>query len=744
MRSQIRALVVGGSPADRRSVEEALIDGGEFQLYFPRHYEELLEQLKSEQFQIMLVGRDVSGEDPRQLIMSLRHIAPSIPVIVFGGAENEELKVTFTELGAQDWLSSQKLKAEFLQRAVLRAVERAKPALPAVADIEAAAGSTLIENSYDGVFAYDLQFRYVVWNQIMERIFGLSKNEAIGRYAPEVLPCLNDIDEDEIFVAVRSGRSITPPERPYVVPRTKRSGIFESKYVPMRNATGQIVGVLGIFRDTTDIGQSERELRESEERFRRMADVVPSLVWMSTRDGQRTFFNKRWLEFTGRQMDDITGSSYVQNIHPQDAQRFVQTCTRAIAAKQDFNVEYRIRRKDGQYRRILDTGSPLIASDGRLIGYVGLCADVSETRATHQSMETAMPRPIPDRTPNTVENAPIGIWKLDPHFMITKVNPTVVKQLGLGSEDMVGRSFFSIVGSLSPATFKSVLERGERIHLENQMISRSDSPDRSPTYWDVAAWPLKGEREEIVGVCVSTMEVTERQRLMQQREDFVATLVHDLKTPLIGADKTLETLMAGALGVLDAGQNDVLAMLRRSNQQLLMMVQNLIEFYRFDTSQSLSSFEPINLPDLIHSCASELSALAEQRGVALHVNLKGQLGPIMADKLAIRRVFANLLDNALKFTPRGGQVEVTGERMRHEVAIHVKDTGIGIPLAEQGKLFQRFWQGERGKRFAVGTGLGLYLCREIVTSHKGTISVTSRENEGATFTVILPTADKRA
>jgi signal transduction histidine kinase len=179
-------------------------------------------------------------------------------------------------------------------------------------------------------------------------------------------------------------------------------------------------------------------------------------------------------------------------------------------------------------------------------------------------------------------------------------------------------------------------------------------------------------------------------------------------------------------------------MLRRSNHQLLVMVQNLIEVYRYEAGQPVLAFEELDLFEVIRIPIRELKALADHRAVQLIEDLPKTVARVSADRLAIRRVFLNLLDNALKFTAQGGSIQVTAELNDKNVIVHVSDTGIGISEKDQAQLFQRFWQGESGKRYAPGTGLGLYLCKQIVGAHSGNISVASIENQGTTFSVTLP------
>lgn len=225
--------------------------------------------------------------------------------------------------------------------------------------------------------------------------------------------------------------------------------------------------------------------------------------------------------------------------------------------------------------------------------------------------------------------------------------------------------------------------------------------------------------------------------LMEQREQFMATLTHDLKNPLLGADRILEHLIGGKLGKLNDEQFRVLEMLRSSNKSLLNMVQNLIEVYRQKKDAGALSYEAVDISELLGSCVTEFTHQAQARNVAIKSDCLPPL-VIEADSSSIRRVIHNLLDNALKFTPSGGCVDVRVKRNGSCALLEIEDTGTGIAADEMGMLFQPFCQGAEGRKYSPGTGLGLYLCRQIVEAHGGRINCKSKPGCGTTFKVSLP------
>ena len=150
----------------------------------------------------------------------------------------------------------------------------------------------------------------------------------------------------------------------------------------------------GVTRDITGRKVAEEALRESEGRFRTVADVAPVMIWMSDPDKQGIFFNKGWLEFTGRTVDQELGTGWLAGIHAEDLPHTVEVCGTAFARRETFTVEYRLRREDGEYRWLLDTGTPRFDTDGQFLGYIGSCIDIGERKQAEldhqlQSMELA-------------------------------------------------------------------------------------------------------------------------------------------------------------------------------------------------------------------------------------------------------------------------------------------------------------------------------------------------------------------
>jgi signal transduction histidine kinase len=240
--------------------------------------------------------------------------------------------------------------------------------------------------------------------------------------------------------------------------------------------------------------------------------------------------------------------------------------------------------------------------------------------------------------------------------------------------------------------------------------------------------------------------VDERDLIARQREDFVSRLTHDLRTPLVAADRMLNLFQQGALGELTPSMEEAITTMIRSNQNLLVMVNTLLEVYRYEAGRKRLTFSPVNLTELVCEVVQELAPLASEQGLALSfekpVQLDGQSdgqvdAVVMGDRLELRRVITNLLGNAIKFTDTGfvkARLSSSASPLK-TVVLEIEDSGPGIPAEEQPTLFESFIQGSHRRG---GSGLGLHLSRCIVEAHDGSIEVKSELGKGSTFTVCLP------
>ena len=228
----------------------------------------------------------------------------------------------------------------------------------------------------------------------------------------------------------------------------------------------------------------------------------------------------------------------------------------------------------------------------------------------------------------------------------------------------------------------------------------------------------------------------ELKMMMQQREDFVAALTHDLKNPLVGFSKILDHLLAG--GIPEAQQKEVFAQLLESNNRVLRMIWNMLEVYRYDSGSLVPAPEPVELLVVIKSCIDEFSYSIKAKTIQLCTDFPETLPETHTDRILLQRLLINLLDNAVKFTPDSGNLIVRAVYDHSVVTISIKDSGSGMTEDQCERIFERFWQSKEGRDKGIGTGLGLFSSRQIVEALGATIECRSQLNVGTEFTIKIP------
>lgn len=220
-------------------------------------------------------------------------------------------------------------------------------------------------------------------------------------------------------------------------------------------------------------------------------------------------------------------------------------------------------------------------------------------------------------------------------------------------------------------------------------------------------------------------ESTRRLSLMEQRQEFVTMLTHDLKIPVVGASRVLQLIIEGEFGALSPGLREIMTKMKTSNESLLKMIHNMLELYSYEDSKDSLQLAPLNMVSLLEECVTEMSNLAQGKNVRIKAQIAKRPILIEADGIAVRRLVCNVLDNAIKYSPVGGIIDVSLEDHESSCTVSIRDQGPGIPDNVQPTLFNSVWRGEPGKSYAPYTGLGLYLSKKIVDAHGGTISCQS-------------------
>lgn len=335
-----------------------------------------------------------------------------------------------------------------------------------------------------------------------------------------------------------------------------------------------------------------------------------------------------------------------------------------------------------------------------------------------------------------------GIIIIDEQGHIEQANPACENFVGLSENTLMSMNFSNITHCEKKKDFKDALKENSEVFLRDCYILNSLRDKKIPVEISFATiTPEETEKpkqgKKFVGVIRDIRTQKEMERL---RDDFVATLTHDLRTPLLAAIQTLKFFLDGSLGNLEDRQKVLLSTMQKSNEDLLGLVNALLEVYKYEAGKLDLCKTNFVLKDLVTQNFKELEPLAKNKNIEFNLkyNPEDDL-TINADRGEIRRVIMNLCGNAINYTNLGGKIDIEVREQQGDVIFSVTDNGNGIPSEDIPNLFKRFSQGTSKKR-STGTGLGLYLSRQIIEAHGGKIWLESKLHKGSEFSFLLTNA----
>ncbi len=342
-----------------------------------------------------------------------------------------------------------------------------------------------------------------------------------------------------------------------------------------------------------------------------------------------------------------------------------------------------------------------------------------------------------------LQSSRIGVFNQDAELRyVWAYNP----QIGIPAEQLLGKrdgELFSVdQASALTALKRGVLQNGKGVR-EEMWLSIGDRD----LCFDLTIEPLRGGRGEVVGITCAAVDVTERRRLEEalrdadrRKDEFLATLAHELRNPLAAVSHASEVIRLK--GPADSELRWSQDVIHRQVDHLKRLIDDLLDVGRITRNKLQLREERFDLRPLLVSAAEGMRALADQQGQELALLLPEESLMVSADATRLAQVFQNLLDNAVKYTSRGGHITLTAQRQESEVVASVRDTGIGIAPDHLPKVFEMFFQADRSlERASGGLGIGLSLVRLLVGLHGGEIEARSQGlGSGSEFVVRLPLA----
>ena len=334
-----------------------------------------------------------------------------------------------------------------------------------------------------------------------------------------------------------------------------------------------------------------------------------------------------------------------------------------------------------------------------------------------------------------VQHAPIGIVQMGVDFKIKDVNP--IFETFLSEDERVnGMSIWDVLPELPRDALVNTVSSGAPAILKGVRISQIGRRSGLETYWNIAAWPMV-ESGKARSLILLIEDMTDMTNLSKQKEVLQQTIAHDLKSPLIASNYLIQAILKKHASAKN-GDSELLLRLQDSNEDALKMVKNMLEITKYRQGVHVLAQKNVVINEVIESIAAGFDFRCKMSEVSMTINQPDERIVINTDVSALKHLVGNLLENAIKFSPQQTAVTISLRKDVDLVSIDVHNSGPGIHEMDKEKLFTPFWQGELGQQSAGGTGIGLYLSQQIAHALGGTISFSSDESAGTTFTVTLP------
>lgn len=357
-----------------------------------------------------------------------------------------------------------------------------------------------------------------------------------------------------------------------------------------------------------------------------------------------------------------------------------------------------------------------------------------------QACRPVDPEPENSRMRTIIDSLPYGVMVTDGTGRVVLINPIFIQQMNLPQDTAAGRPVADYIADQGLG--RLVVEVSQGGFPDPGEIGSYEFPVGTDKYLQARCRPLKGGDQQCPGAVVTLEDITAMKALDRFKREFVAKVSHELRSPLSTIHELLAAVLNDLGGQVPPTDNQLLSRAKEKTQGLIGLVGDLLDLARLESGAVSEAPKPVNLAELLENIIDFLGARAVAKHQVLDLDLPQQpLPAVQADPLALESIFANLITNAINYTPEKGRIAVRIAGGDGGVRVEVTDNGYGIEARHLDKIFERFYRVKTEKtRYITGTGLGLVIVKGLVDSLGGQVSVESTPDRGSTFTVWLPAA----
>jgi PAS domain S-box-containing protein len=604
----------------------------------------------------------------------------------------------------------------------------------------------IVETALDAVVTMNASGDITDWNAQAENVFAWTRDEVVGRPLVETIVPERFRDAHkrglERFRETGKGPVLNTRLELAGLDRTGREFPIEIAITPLQ--IGGETSFSAFVRDITNRKRIEHALLESRQHYQALAESLPHLVWTCRPDGYCDFLSRQWVDYTGQPAASQLGYGWAELLHPDDQARVRSEWAAAAVRGDKFDIEFRIRRSDGDYRWFRTRAVPLRDAMGHVVKWFGSNTDIDDYKQAMANIARAE-----ERFRLVVEAAPNAMLMADRHGRIVLVNRKGEELFGYRREELINEPIERLV----PEQFR----RGHPDHVAGFLRTPSARPMG-------VGRELFGQRKDGTQVAIeiglnpidlpdghytlaSIIDVTERKRIDDDLrrsnadlEQFAYIASHDLQEPLRMVASYTDLLAQRYAGQLDERADKYIHYATDGAKRMQRLVADLLAYSRVGSQGVV--LRPVDAGAVVRTVIDSLGELIRESGAT--VTVEGTLPTVLADESRLSQVFQNLIGNAIKF--RGSEppkISVQATRRTTRWVFAVTDNGIGIDMRYADKIFHMFQRlHEKGKYD--GSGIGLSITRRIVEGHGGRVWFESTEGAGTTFFFTLSPAPAKS
>lgn len=595
----------------------------------------------------------------------------------------------------------------------------------------------LFENSAVAITLTDKNERIVSWNKYAEDLLGMNKDDLFMKpveflYPPEEWKKIRSEN-------VRQKGMQHSIETKILKKNNELIDVYLSLSV-LKNHEGMVIGSIGVINDISYQKWIKVALEESEKKFKQLYENAPIPYHTLSPNGEITSVNEKWCKTLKYTKEEVIGKSIFDFVIKSERKLAKDSFEKKISKKKRYTGghERTYVTKEGEERIFIIHDYFSFDKDKNVMSVHTTMEDITQRRQVWDKMMKSE-----EKYRVLAETSADGVLTTDVLGRLTYINPSLEKILGRRKSNTLATLFRDYLSESSVYLFQQVFldVRKKEKKVENIGLDIiHDDGYEIPVEANIS--PLKKDNN-FIGIECTVRDISERDRIERElkqseklRTEFMNIAAHELKSPVTPIKGYLE-LIESDKDANDKIKNWARVGLRNA-ERLMRLINDILDVSRLDTDTMRFNMEKCDLTEIFDDATEDIEPDIETKNLKFIRRIPKNLSKIICDKYRLSQVLKNLLGNAIKFTDYGSITLMAKEKEKH-LFIYVEDTGIGISSDETKKIFTKFYQAYTGEdRKNEGTGLGLFICKEIIKKHNGEIWAESKVGKGSKFTIKLP------